>query len=220
MEHEGTYHMYVSYIRGIWHDWGGERHIIHMTSPNLWDWKLESILPLSSDRVIDPVVFQLPDGMWKMWYKDEADHSHTHAAVSSDLYEWKPLPKAEIEGPGHEAPNVFFWKGFFWCLSDTGKGLRVHHSKDAAHWTQQDRILVNPGKRRDDGWFGQHPDVVQIGEKAYIFYFVHSGRTGGERFEYEDIMPIEFKRTSLQIAGLELDGDILSCNRDRYYRQK
>ena len=43
-----------------------------------------------------------------MWFKDEADHSHTHAAVSPDLYDWKVLPSAEIRGPAHEAPNVFF----------------------------------------------------------------------------------------------------------------
>jgi len=219
MVHEGTYHMFVSYIRGIWHDWGGERHILHLVSQNLWDWSPDKVLPLSSNRVIDPVVSRLSDGTWKMWFKDEADHSHTHAAVSRDLYEWEVLPGAEIRGPSHEAPNVFFWRGFYWCLSDTGEGLRVHRSEDAASWTEQDRILVTPGKRRDDGWYGQHPDVVRIGDRAFIFYFVHPERTGQESFTFEDYMPIEYKRSSLQIAELDFEDGVLLCDRDRYHEQ-
>jgi hypothetical protein len=219
MVHEGTYHMFVSYIRGIWHDWGGERHILHFVSDNLWDWSHDRVLPLSSDRVIDPVVFGLPDGTWKMWYKDEADRSHTHAALSRDLYEWEVLPDAEIRGPSHEAPNVFRWKGFYWCLSDTGEGLRVHRSEDAESWTEQERVLVTPGKRRDDGWYGQHPDVVQTGDRAFIFYFVHPERTGQESFTFEDYMPIEYKRSSLQIAELGFENGVLYCDRDRYHRE-
>ncbi len=215
MEYEGIYHMYVSYIRGVWHDWGGERRIIHLTSRDLWDWTPESVLPLSSNRVIDPAVFRLPDGTWKMWYKDEADRSSTHAAVSSDLYKWTTLPDSEIRGPSHEAPNVFFWKGSYWCLSDTGSGLRVHRSEDAARWIEQGRILDKPGKRRDDGWFGQHPDVVLVGDRAFIFYFVHPERRGGDSYGYEDYMPIEFKRSSLQLAELEVKEDVLFCDRDR-----
>ena len=81
--------MYVSYVPGVPHDWSGSRSILHMTSQNLWDWKYEGTLPLSSDRVIDACVFHLPDGRWRMWYKDEANQSHTYAADSSDLYTWK-----------------------------------------------------------------------------------------------------------------------------------
>ena len=86
--HEDLYHMYVSYVPGVPHDWSGTRKIMHMTSRNLWDWQYESKLPLSSDRVIDAAVHHLPDGRWRMWYKDEANGSHTYAADSSDLYHW------------------------------------------------------------------------------------------------------------------------------------
>ena len=46
--HEGLYHMYVSYVPGVPHDWSGTRTIVHMTSRNLWDWHYESSLGLSS----------------------------------------------------------------------------------------------------------------------------------------------------------------------------
>ncbi len=85
---DGRYHMYVSYVPGVPHDWSGPRRIIHMTSPDLWDWRRESVLALSSDRVIDACVHRLPSGRWRMWYKDEGHHSHIYAADSDDLFRW------------------------------------------------------------------------------------------------------------------------------------
>ena len=75
--HDGLYHMYVSYVPGVPHNWSGLRYILHYTSANLWQWTFQSRLPLSSDRVIDACVFRLPNGVWRMWYKDEADRSHS-----------------------------------------------------------------------------------------------------------------------------------------------
>ncbi|MEI7844849.1 MAG: glycosyl hydrolase, partial [Chloroflexota bacterium] len=87
--HNNLYHMYVSYVPGIPNDWSGTREIIHMTSPNLWDWQYESTLSLSSNKVIDACVFQMPEGQWRMWYKDEINGSHTYAANSDDLNSWR-----------------------------------------------------------------------------------------------------------------------------------
>src|SRR5579859_1059699 len=77
--HDAAYHMFVSYVPGVPHDWSGTRSIVHMTSRDLWDWHYESTLALSSDRVIDAAVHQLPNGQWRMWYKDEVNQSHTYA---------------------------------------------------------------------------------------------------------------------------------------------
>ncbi|MFD0693646.1 hypothetical protein ACFQZT_06015 [Paenibacillus sp. GCM10027628] len=65
-----------------------------------------SKLGLSSGNVIDACVYRLPDGRFRMWYKDEGHHSHMYAADSSDLYHW------EVKGPvitvrSQEGPNVF-----------------------------------------------------------------------------------------------------------------
>ena len=122
--HEGLYHMYVSYVRGVPVTWNWERHIVHMTSANLWDWSFEAILPLSSNRVIDACVFPAPGGGWRMWYKDEADHSFTYAADSQDLSTWT------VRGPAltdcaHEGPNVFAWRGWYWMVTDYWQGLGV-----------------------------------------------------------------------------------------------
>ena len=86
--HDGNYHMYVTYITGVPTAWVGDRRILHYTSKNLWDWEFKSVLTLSSNRVIDAGIYPLPNGDWRMWYKDEANHSHIYAADSSDLNKW------------------------------------------------------------------------------------------------------------------------------------
>lgn len=86
--HAGAYHMYVSYVPGASHDWSGARHIVHMTSPNLWDWRFESKLQLSSDRVIDAGVIRMPSGQWRMWFRTKPI---THTSTR---------PTATISTPG------------------------------------------------------------------------------------------------------------------------
>ena len=60
---------------------------------------------------------------------------------------------------------------------------------------------------------------MQIADRAFIFYFVHPERTGLESFTFEDYMPIEYKRTSLQIAELDFEDGVLLCDRDRYLQE-
>ena len=43
---KGLYHMYVTYVPGIFTDWHHPRIIIHLTSKNLLNWKYESTLKL------------------------------------------------------------------------------------------------------------------------------------------------------------------------------
>ena len=84
--HEDRYHMYASYVQGMPVNWERPRTIIHYTSVNGWEWKLESKLKLSSERVIDACVAKIPNGKWRMWYKDENHNSYTYCADSDDLY--------------------------------------------------------------------------------------------------------------------------------------
>ena len=211
--HAGAYHMYVSYVPGVPHDWSGPRHILHYTSTDLWQWTFLSRLPLSSDRVIDACVFHMLDGSWRMWYKDEADRSYSYTADSADLQHWQVRGPVICDRP-HEGPNVFAWRGSIWMITDTWRGLGVYRSADAEHWEQQDNILAEGGKRRDDGVMGNHADVLVAGDRAYIFYFTHPGRTGQPRAE-GDPMPYEERRTSLQVAELDIRDGQLICDRDK-----
>ncbi len=67
----GRYHMYLSYVPGIFTDWNHPREIVHLTSTDGIKWTTVARVDLKSNKVIDPCVIQLPDGTWRMFYKDE-----------------------------------------------------------------------------------------------------------------------------------------------------
>ncbi|MCA4131875.1 glycoside hydrolase [Arthrobacter sp. M4] len=201
-----TYHMYVSYIVGVHATWGAPAEIRHYTSVDLEHWEFQSTLDLNSKWVIDACVFPLPDGGWRMWFKQD---NHTYAADSPDLFHWTPIGFAVGNLP-HEGPNVFALDGSFWMLTDEWAGLRVHRSDDLLHWNTLGRILAEPGLGTDDGGNGLHADVVVVGDEAFVFYFTHPGR-GSEAVSHS---LQEHRRTSLQVARARMDGDVLVCDRN------
>ncbi|MGO4542216.1 glycosyl hydrolase [Paenibacillus sp. 2TAB19] len=211
--HDGLYHMYVSYIQGVPVDWPDHRRdVMHYTSPNLLDWTFRSKLALSSSRVIDSCIHELPGGGFRMWYKDEDNESFTYAADSEDLYEWKVVGPV-ITGRGHEGPNVFWFKGSYWMIVDEWRGQGVFRSDDLDTWERNGLILDQPGAREDDGGIGFHADVVVQGDNAYIFYFTHPGRNGALNNEGQE-RQYESRRSSVQAAKLDVVDGKLICNRD------
>lgn len=212
IRYKKLYHMFLTYVPGIFSDWNHPRWIIHLTSENLINWKFESKLKLSSERCIDACIFQLPDRSWRMYYNNEVDHKSIYYADSPDLYNWTDSGKKVIGDQSGEGPNVFKWKGKNWMIVDNWKGLGVYSSEDFVNWKRQkDNILQVPGKGLDDKVIGGHADVIVNGEKAYIIYFTHPGRTVENRGKIN----YETKRSSIQIAELEYrDGQIV-CDRDK-----
>lgn len=213
IEHNGLYHMYVSYVRGIPFDWNHSREILHYTSKNLWNWTFESSIELASDRVIDACVIQLPSGKWKMWYKNERAGGYTYSAYSDDLYHWK-IGSAEIADCPHEGPNVFFFCGKYWMITDPWEGLGVYASEDANEWKRCKNILRVPGKRKDDGAIGAHADVLVIEDRAYIFYFTHPEVSEEERNDSAFVWEYRHRRSSLQVAELKYEAGHLVCDRN------
>ncbi|MET0860148.1 MAG: family 43 glycosylhydrolase, partial [Microbacterium sp.] len=136
--HDGTrWRMYLTEIDGIPDRWDGHaRHIVDYESDDLAQWRRRGIVPLSSDRVIDAAVASCPDGVWRLWYKDEADESTTWAAVSVDLEDWRVEGRV-IGGRPHEGPFVFPLGGWWWMLTDEWRGMAVHRSADATTWERQ-----------------------------------------------------------------------------------
>ena len=210
IEHEGTYHMYLTFVPGMHTDWSGTRDIIHLTSKDLLSWKYESVLKLSSDRVIDACVMRLPDGTWRMWYNNEVDGKSIYYADSPDLYKWFDKGKAMGDRPG-EGPKAFRWKGCCWMVVDVWKGLGIYKSQDCLKWERQEKnLLEEPGQGPDDQVKGGHPDVVVSGDRAYLFYFTHPGRRSSN--EKEDAY--QQRRSSIQVVELESKDAWLSCERD------
>lgn len=214
---KGIYHMFVVYIKGVRNDWGGKARITHYISADLWNWKHEGDLILSSETVIDPTFYKLPDGKWHIWYKDEKRGSITMTGESNDLKTWKLDDTPAIAGQPHEGPKIFFFNNYYWMITDEWKGLRVHRSKDAATWEKQGMILDKNGTRNQDTPTGAHADVVVAGDKAYVIYFTHPGRKthvddGG--LDKDGCYTYSTKRTVIQVAEIIFKNETLDVIRD------
>jgi hypothetical protein len=208
--HDGTYHMFLSFVPGMHEDWGGTRFIHHLESQDLLRWTDASRLPLASDRVIDACVLRLDDGTWRMWYNNEPDRKAIYRADSPDLKTWTDRGKV-IEDKAGEGPKVVRWKGKYWMAVDQWEGLGVYRSDDAERWERQDAsLLAQPGKGEDDQVKGGHPDLVVSGDRAWIFYFTHPGRRGADA----DKDTTEQRRSSIQVVEVELRDGWMSCDRD------
>ena len=207
----GRYHMYVTVVPGIFRDWRHPRSIAHYTSRNLKDWEYQSTLKLASDKVIDACVLQMPEGGWRMWYNNEADHKSIYYADSDDLNHWTDRGKVALPGntPG-EGPKVFRFGDAYWMVVDVWDGLALYRSADTLKWQRQvGNLLQQPGQGADDGAIGHHADVVVMRDRAYLFYFTHPGRASGEQRSGYDA-----RRSSIQVTELiEQDGK-LQCDRD------
>lgn len=210
IEHEGTYHMYLTIVPGIFSDWGHPRTIVHLTSKDGIKWNVESELKLTSDRVIDACVTRLPGGTWRMWYNDERRGKSMNYADSPDLYHWTDKGPAVGSFRG-EGPKVVQWENAWWMVIDAWSGLGVYRSEDMENWERQpDNLLEQPGKGEDDQVMGGHCDVVVQGDRAYVFYFTHPGR----RAEIPDSEEVEKRRSSIQVAELKYNDGTITCDRD------
>lgn len=211
VSNKGMYHMYLTYVPGIFSDWNHPRTIVHLTSKDLRNWHYESTLPLVVPKVIDACVFPVSDSLWRMWYNNERDGKSIWYADSKDLYNWTDKGKA-IAARG-EGPKVFQWKGKYFMIVDVWKGMEIYSSDDLLKWAKQEqRILEEPGTGKDDQAIGGHCDVWIKDGRAFVFYFTHPGRRKdhpAERNSFED------KRSVVQVAELIYKDGLITCDRNK-----
>jgi beta-xylosidase len=217
IEHDGTWHMYLTYVPGIFENWNHPRRIVHLTSKDLLTWNYQSTLSLVNEKVIDASVYKLPDGSWRLWYNNERDGKSIYYADSKDLYQWTDKGKA-IATRG-EGPKVFYWHNTYFMIVDAWKGLEIFHSEDLLQWTKQtNRILETPGTGTDDAVIGGHCDVVVNDGKAYVYYFTHPGRTKDNLpsvvSNYAQQNSFNDKRSVIQVAELQYNNGEITCNRN------
>lgn len=213
---DGQYHMFLSYISGVPNDWRGvARTITHFASADMVTWERVGPIRLSSPRVIDACVFRCPDGLWRLWYKDENAGSSTWAASSTDLFEWTVEGRVLAGSPygsPHEGPNVFELGGYYWLIVDEWHGQGVHRSTDCRLWTRQGLIGAEPGADEMDQRFMRHADVVAFKDHAVLFYFTHP--EWDERSQSEGPLTVAARRTAVHQARLSVVDGVLVCERD------
>tara|TARA_Y100000766_G_scaffold79525_1_gene67619 strand:+ start:804 stop:1799 length:996 start_codon:yes stop_codon:yes gene_type:complete len=209
--HNNTFHMYLTLVPGIFNDWQHPRSIGHFTSSDLLHWEYQSILSLNSSKVIDADVIAVPGGGFRLFYNDEPDGKSIYYADSNNLYDWVDRGKAALASRG-EGPVVFNWQNQYWMIVDAWRGLAVYHSVDLNTWQQQEGyLLAEPGLGRDDANIGQHPEVVFINDRAYLFYFTHPGQLDGK----PDNSRHAARRSVIQVTELQLQNNKLVTDRNK-----
>lgn len=209
-EYKGTYHMFLTYVPGIFTDWNHPRHILHLTSKDLLNWDYKSTLNLENDKLIDACLYLMPNGVWRIWYNNEKDGKSIYYADSKDLENWELKGRA-VKDRGGEGPKVFRWKDKYWMLVDNWAGMSLFYSDDLTNWTKQpDRILEEPGKGAEDQAIGGHADVVVNGNRAYVYYFTHP-----ERIQKPFVDGVETRRSLIQVAELEYKNGFIVADRDK-----
>lgn len=173
---DGTgWRMYLTEIDGVPDCWAGHsRAIVEYRSPDLAVWTRQGAVALSSDRVIDAAVARVPQGGWRLWYKDEAAESVTMVAFSRDLAEWR-VEGVAIGGRPHEGPSIFELGGTWWMIVDEWRGMAVYRSSDAARWARQgdsDAVILGAGEVAGPG-HGHHGAAVRDGDDTWFYYFAH-----------------------------------------------
>ena len=178
--HDGErWRMYLTEIDGIPDRWPGfARTIVEYASDGLLRWERRGPIALGSDRVIDAAVARCPDGLWRLWFKDEAADSVTKVAASADLIDWR-LDGTAIGGRAHEGPCAFELGGSWWMIVDEWRGMGVYRSDDAVAWARQggsDAVILGAGEVPGPG-FGHHGAAVRDGDDVWFYYFGQPQRT-------------------------------------------
>ncbi|WP_295575669.1 hypothetical protein [uncultured Microbacterium sp.] len=200
--HDGqSWRMYLTEIDGIPDRWPGfPRTIVEYVSDDLASWRRVGPLALSSDRVIDAAVARTGDGLWRLWYKDEAADSATMTASSTDLAEWTRDGVAIGVRP-HEGPSVFALAGWWWMIVDEWRGMGVFRSTDGVGWARQggvDAVILGPGDL-PGGDIGNHGAAVRDGEDVWFYFFARPRGTSDEE-----------RRSAIYRVGLRVDDGVLS----------
>ncbi|MET0296427.1 MAG: hypothetical protein ABW024_03435 [Microbacterium sp.] len=208
--HDGTqWRMYLTEIDGVPDRWPGfARTIVEYRSTDLMSWARVGPLALASDRVIDAAVARTPDGLWRLWYKDEAAESVTKVATSADLESWRDDGTA-IGGRPHEGPYVFELGGSWWMIVDEWRGMGVYRSDDAVEWVRQggpDAVILGAGEVAGPG-FGHHGAGVRDGDDVWFYYFGHPARAYVPDVETDSI---DDRRCAVYRSRLVVrDGDLV-----------
>jgi len=209
---DGMWHMYLSVQAGVAERWGKvPGYITHLSSFNLRDWTFvrRFDLPVGS---YDADVIRMPDGKWRMYYKDPSNHASTfYYLESDDLDKWS-APHKVMSHQG-EGPIVFNWQNTYWMILCDGKGFCTFRSDDAVDWKRQPGGALMPygtGTGTDDATSPRHGEVVLSNGRAFLYYFTHPGRIG----EGKDKDTFEQRRSSIQVVELEVHDGLLVADRN------
>ena len=216
---DGTYHLFTTFIRGVPDDPAWDTHgrpspwlrrIHHLSSTDLWTWRHHGRLDLGTDHAVDPCVARTPDGLWTLWFKDEAAGGALRSVSSRLLAPASWSAPVTVLPQWHESPVVFRLGGFWWLVAESRAGLTSYRSDDALTWEESGAFVATSGSRLGDGGPVRSPDVIPVGDStAYLVYYTQSGHDS-----FGDQVPTSSQSSVAQAALVRVEDGRLSCDRD------
>ncbi len=205
---KGQYHMILTNVPGIFPDWNAPRYMTYLTSKDLRQWQCEGQLNVGSDRAIDASFYRFGRNDYGLWFKDEAQNSRIIFAQSSDLKNWKIGGKI-IDKAG-EGAKVFRFRGKYWLIYDTWRGLGVLKSENGREFIEEPYLLLaDVGQKPTDKSIGNHADIIVRKNRAFIFYFV------AQKNEVEaKADPYYGQKSVIQVAEIKYIGGRLIIDRN------
>lgn len=225
--HDGTtYHMFLTYKKGNGRGgrWGiPESLLLHLTAPAndlLNGWQSQGIVHVPFTSIDATIVKK--GKTWNLFHRDITPNQpgvNTYRVTTDDLYakhdKWNypGAAKGDINSKAvhgynyQEAQFSFFWKGYYWLLTDPSEpGVPVYRSNDLESWKQMGVILTDDGKHDAQKGQVRHPGVAIVEDRAFIFYFCQP---------YRDIKGHPAPETCyLQISELKFENGTLTCDRN------
>ncbi len=215
-----TANMFITFKEDTIGPWGGESRLDHYKAPvsdMQKGWKFFKTVT-KEPQAIDATVVKIGK-TYHLWYRNcITEPCGIYHATSTDLSKWNFEGKAEgdinnIETTKiryQEGPYVFYWKNYYWMITDQGNALAVYRSFDARTWKYCGNILgVEGGSRLFDSNNGKHASVKVINDRAFIFYHIEPYSK-----ETNQIFPGHKYTCFLQMSELNFDGEKLKCDRN------
>ncbi|MFI3259403.1 MAG: family 43 glycosylhydrolase [Rikenellaceae bacterium] len=227
-----TYHMFLTYKKGNGRGerWGiPESLLLHLKAPAsdlLNGWQTYKIMhvPFSS---IDATLVK-HEGEWNLFHRDidkERKGVNTYRATTNNLSKaagkWSYLGAAKGDVNDYaltnyhyqEAQYTFYWKGYYWLLTDfTSRGFPLYRSDDLEEWKWMGELMKEEGEAPTQKGPVRHPGVAVLGDRAFIFYFCQpyapkKGSTEPARADAETCY--------IQVSELFFKDGMLSVDRDK-----
>ncbi|MCG8698162.1 MAG: family 43 glycosylhydrolase [Bacteroidales bacterium] len=228
-----TYHMFITFKKGSPGLWGGRPELMyHLKAPAndlLNGWKTVGGLQ-TFPTGIDAGICK-KDDTYYMYHRDICKEDsckgkgiNTKYMTSKNLYKWEKQgwAKGDINNKAvngysyQEGQYVFYWKNYFWLLTDPhGPDIAVYRSDDCENWKYVGGILNVSGEEETDGFEGRHASVAVVGDRAFIFYHVEPYTEIRKKHKKEKIYDAKDFYAFIQVAELEFKDGNITCDREK-----
>ncbi len=173
---DGVFYVFASrYEDNDWND------VTLFRSSDLQHWEKRLVLQQENEHLFNTSVCEGPDGFVMAYESNDPQYPAftIKFAVSDDLEHWRKLPDAIFGTNRYTAcPCIRYVNGYYYTLYLEHRTPRhyfetyITRSRDLRHWELSSANPVLRPLDIDDGINASDPEVVEFGDKTYVYYSV------------------------------------------------